>query len=161
ELRRCVGHADRVRCVALSPDGRHALSGGCDMTLRLWDVDSGRQVQEFPKHHHWVLGAAFAPDGHHVLSASLDGTVRLWHMRGGWEVGGPGRLGRLWGWLTRREVCHFDEHRQPVTCVAFLPDGRYALSGSMDRTLRLWDAEAKKEVRQYRGHTAGVTGVAV
>jgi transcription initiation factor TFIID subunit 5 len=38
EVRRLVGHLPDVNCVAFSPDGRYALSGGTDCWARLWDI---------------------------------------------------------------------------------------------------------------------------
>src|SRR5262249_3589320 len=43
EVRQLTGHAGEVLCVALAPDGRHALSGGKDRSVRLWDVAAGRE----------------------------------------------------------------------------------------------------------------------
>jgi WD40 repeat protein len=44
--------------------------------------------------------------------------------------------------------------------VAFSPDGRFLLSGSVDRTVRLWDAKSGVELAVMRGHDQGVTNVA-
>jgi WD40 repeat protein len=51
-------------------------------------------------------------------------------------------------------------HSAGVTSVAFSPDGRYVLTGSRDRTARLWEAETGRELRTLQGHTGVVTSVA-
>lgn len=39
------GHADRIKCVVLSDDGKLALTGGADRTARLWNMQTGEQLQ--------------------------------------------------------------------------------------------------------------------
>jgi hypothetical protein len=52
-------------------------------------------------------------------------------------------------------------HEEAVTCLAFTPDGSLLVSGSEDRTLRLWRPAEGEEVATLRGHTGGVTALAV
>ena len=47
-----------------------------------------------------------------------------------------------------------------VWSVAFSPDGRYVLSGSSDKTLRLWEVATGKELRRFEGHSGRVCSVA-
>jgi WD40 repeat protein len=78
------GHADRVGCVAVSPDGRRILSGDASGALRLWDADTGWEHPRFdaPKDGEPPRGAAtcvlFAPDGREAVSGHADGTLRVW-----------------------------------------------------------------------------------
>src|ERR1700761_963613 len=52
-------------------------------------------------------------------------------------------------------------HRGPVTSVAFSPDGKYIVSGSVGETIRMWDAQTGKLVSDpFEGHTDWVTSVA-
>ncbi|RKZ93591.1 MAG: hypothetical protein DRR19_00755 [Candidatus Parabeggiatoa sp. nov. 1] len=64
--------------MAFSPDGRYALSGSSDWTLKLWDVASGTEIRTFTGHSHWVRSVAFSSDGHYALSGSNDSTLKLW-----------------------------------------------------------------------------------
>jgi WD40 repeat protein len=60
-----------------------------------------------------------------------------------------------------RPVLVLPGHRGTVRGLAFLPDGRRALSASDDGTLRLWDVPRAQTLRVLRGHTGGVTSVAL
>ena len=54
----------------------------------------------------------------------------------------------------------FKGHSSGVTSVAFSADGRYVLSGSYDKTLKLWDVSNGQEVRTFSGHSSYVMSVA-
>ena len=69
--------------VAFSPDGRFALSGSWDKSLRLWELATGRCVRSCEGHTDFVRSVAFSPDGERVLSGSIDRALRLWQIDSG------------------------------------------------------------------------------
>jgi len=75
---RLTGHADGVRSVAWSPDGRTLLTGSRDRTAALWDAATGERIRVLEGHDGGVTSVAFSPDGKRVLSGSQDKTVALW-----------------------------------------------------------------------------------
>src|SRR5207253_2409941 len=78
-----AGHTSYVISVSFGPDGRLALSGSDDKTLRLWDVSSGRCVRALEGHTDKVFSVSFSPDGRFALSGSMDRTLRLWEVATG------------------------------------------------------------------------------
>jgi hypothetical protein len=137
-----IGHTGTVNAVALSADGRRALSGGVDGTVRLWD-EAGRELACFKGHRSAITAVALSADGRWALSGGDDRTVRLWDTTDG------------------REVQKFPGHTDRITCVAFTPDNCRAISGSRDRTLRLWGLDTGEEEACLTGHADWALCVAV
>src|SRR5690348_16590802 len=60
---------------------------------------------------------------------------------------------------TGEDLRVFEGHAERVVGAALSPDGKRVLSGSGDKTVRLWDTTTGTELRQYEGHTAAVISV--
>jgi transcriptional regulator with XRE-family HTH domain len=82
-LRTLSGHNDWVRAVAVTPDGRRAVSASDDRTLRVWDLDSGQKQRTLSGHDDWVNAVAMTPDGRRAISASWDRTLKVWDLDSG------------------------------------------------------------------------------
>src|SRR5690606_29477491 len=67
----------------ISSDGRRALSGSDDNTLKLWDIETGREIRTFKGHASLVLSVAISSDGRRALSGSYDHTLKLWDIETG------------------------------------------------------------------------------
>jgi WD40 repeat protein len=113
-----------VESLAYSPDGHRLASAHDDRTVRVWNVDTHRQLFEpLRGHTDMARSVAFSPDGHLLASASFDGTVRLWDPTTGRPLADP-----------------FTGHLGPVSAVAFSPDGTRIASAGDDSTIRMWPA---------------------
>jgi WD40 repeat protein len=132
-IRTLEGHTGGVSAVAVTPDGRRAVSGSFARKLRLWDVESGHVIRSLEGHQGSVTAVAVTPDGRHAVSGSYDKTLRFWDLESG---------------QTTRQ---FQGHTGWVNAVAVTRDGRRAISASDDRTLRLWDLESGKDIANFTG----------
>ncbi|HEV3036260.1 MAG TPA: TIR domain-containing protein [Candidatus Angelobacter sp.] len=179
-----LGHTGGINSVAFSPDGKRALSGSDDKTVRVWDVESGSALQVLEGHTDRVWSVAWSVDGKRALSGSADQTVRVWDVESGralpvlgghtaivrsvaWSGDGKRALSgsddktvRVWDVESGRALRVLEGHTDGVWSVAWSGDGKHALSGSCDQTVRVWDVESGRALRMLEGHTNIVRSVA-
>jgi WD40 repeat protein len=70
-----------IQLLAVSSDGRRAVSADAGGGIRLWDLETGKELCAYqtpgaPS----ILAVAFAPDGQHLVSAGDDGVFRSWRL---------------------------------------------------------------------------------
>jgi WD40 repeat protein len=152
EIRRFAGHDSRIHDLVFSPDGRSFLSVADDQQLILWDVETGNTLFTYKNPSDTINSVAFSPDGQSFAAGM--GTFRFAAAPIDPEQIDSGII--IWESGTGRELTRLDGHEGPVMALAFSPDGRRLLSGSIDTTLRLWDVAAREPVRRFDGHTSGI-----
>ncbi|MFE6051661.1 protein kinase [Kitasatospora sp. NPDC056446] len=162
QARAMTGHRAAVHSVDLSADGRFAVSGDRDGTVRLWDTATGRCVRRFDAHSPHLVGAVrFSPDGS-TVATSARGAVRLWRTDPDLEPDSdtgtdpnpdpdPG--------APLRTLPAFGLH--DLVPLDFTPDGRRILVGGGDGTLRVWDLASGEPVADLAGHRGAVLDVRV
>jgi predicted Zn finger-like uncharacterized protein len=176
---RVVGFATSL---ALTPGAPIVVAGGSDRTLRLYDAATGRCLREIVGHDDAVTAVAAGPT--RLASAARDGTVRLWSREDGRELArlappggrplalvldeaqarvvaaGDDGVVRDWGVHSHELVRTFASHAQAVHALALSPDGSLLLSGSGDRTVRVFEADGQRLLA--KAHLdAGVQALAV
>jgi len=72
------GHVSLVLAARFSNDGRWIISGSNDLTIRVWEVSTGRCIRTFRGHTHSVRGVYLTPNGARLLSLSGNNGLRLW-----------------------------------------------------------------------------------
>ena len=156
--------------LALTPDGQWLMFGDSQGGLGRWDLTQG------------IAGPPLKPFADprskpgSVLAMALSWDGRRLATAGGLNAGSgepTNTMVHLWDLVSGREIARFYGHERDVTCLAFAPNGRGLISGSQDKTLRLWNAdvpsptgeqpliETRAEIRRLDGHTDTVSCVRV
>jgi WD40 repeat protein len=108
--------------LAFSPDGRRLVTAGEGRTLKVWDIDTGKELLVLSGHAASPISVVFSPDGRRILSGSLDRTVKVWDA------------------ITGQEVLTLEGHTQGIHSVALSADGLRLASAGDDAMIRIWDA---------------------
>lgn len=142
-IRQLDGHQRSITSLAFAPDGATLVSAGCDATMRIWDVKTGRLIRAVKvPDNSWgekgvnsagVRSVAFSSDGRILASGGEDGDVRIWNP------------------ATGAELHILRGHDGRVTSLTFSSDNKQLASGSFDQTIRIWDTATGKENRPREG----------
>ncbi len=145
-------HTGPVNSIAFSPDGKKIASGGEDKNFIFWDTDTGHLLGLRGGSWYTIRSVAFSPDGKTIVYGSYKAIVL-------WDAGTDEHIRTITGDPLVRGFDP-DGHTRDVNSVAFSPDGKKIVSGSDDRTLRLWDADTEEHLHTLTGHTNDVNSVA-
>jgi WD40 repeat protein len=138
---------DSVLCLALSADGKKLAAGGCDRTIRVWDISGGvkdaKLEQTVENHADWVLGVTFTSDGKYLLSGSRDKTAKVWDLK------------------AKESVMTFPDHQNIVYGVGVKADGSVGFSVGADKQVRTWKPGGDgKQMKNTGGHADEVFKIA-
>jgi WD40 repeat protein/serine/threonine protein kinase len=138
------GHTQAIYALAISPDGRYALTSSEDGTIRLWNLSTAKCVRTITDEGwtHPDILALSAGGAHAVLRFdpwSEKATLQLWDVSAGHRIRD-----------FETTVSEFGEP-QSINAVSISPDGKYVLSGGKYGTVQLWDVSTGKVVRDLKG----------
>ncbi|NEP54540.1 MAG: WD40 repeat domain-containing protein, partial [Moorea sp. SIO3C2] len=142
-LRTLTGHTEWINAVAITPDGKHVISGADDKTIKVWRWETGAELFTLSGHTDSVYAVAVTPDGKKLISASKDKTIKVWD------------------WETQKDIFTFSGHTDTVNTVVLTPNGKQVISGSDDKTIKVFNLDTGEEIFTLKGHTVRVNAVAV
>jgi WD40 repeat protein len=181
-----VGHAGAVTGIGFSGNSARIITGGADKTARVWDVASGQPVTTLQGQGEAVSAVALHPNGNQASSGTADGKVAIWKL----DVAANQILAGDNGQAATIAAISFDGnklataaivdgkpaiqvraipggvthtllgHEGLITALAFSPDNGRLVSGSADKTARIWNLGDSKEIAKFAAHTNTVTAVA-
>jgi WD40 repeat protein len=131
-----VGHTSFVTCVDVSPDNAQILSGSLDETWSLWNSRTG-ELQHTQEMNEYISCCLYSPDGRLLLVGCGSNLI-------------------LHDSVTYQLQHTFAGHVDIINCCSCAPDGATVLSGSSDRTLKLWSTTTGQCLRTLYGHSEDV-----
>lgn len=153
--RKVTGHALSVTAVALSDDGTRLFTASKDCRIVVWNAETLEKISSLARgvhtrnksqprlHCDQITCLALSTDGKYLVSGSQDKTVNVYD-----ATSTPMRLLRT-----------FTSHLDAIAGVVFRRNSSFFFSASLDRTVRLWNAESLSFVETFYGHQEGVIGV--
>ncbi|ETW49634.1 hypothetical protein PFMALIP_02342 [Plasmodium falciparum MaliPS096_E11] len=143
-------HTDYIRYIEVHQTLPYILTSSDDMTIKLYDYENNfEKLCSFENHIHYVMMCKFNPKDTYIFaSASLDKTIKIWGVQNNTSV------------VTKP---HFtlSGHTKGVNCIDYSCSGEtsYIISGSDDKTIRIWDYHTKQCIQVLSGHTQNISCV--
>ncbi|MFE3443151.1 WD40 repeat domain-containing serine/threonine protein kinase [Nocardia sp. NPDC059180] len=149
-------HAPKTRVEALGLGSGLAASAGSDGVTRIWDLNTGECRHTLRGHTNSVMSVCLSPDDRYALTAGgyTDRTIRLWDLATGESL-------RVFGDEPDHVRGINSVPSVPKKNVRFSPDGRFAISGGSDTTVRIWDLGTGNCLTVLEGHGGAVNGVLI
>jgi WD40 repeat protein len=173
-IKRFDGHFNDVNALAFSSDGKCLLTGSSlpsyfledttlkEKTLILWDVKSGNELKSIFNTAS-INSVAFNPDNKNFI-VGYSSAIELWDLNQ-FKI-----IKTFNGHLSPERISTYFKKRMfdgsnPSSpykgiSVSYSPDGKSFISGSMDKTIKLWNIESGVEIKTFFGHTNWVNSVA-
>ena len=137
-------HDAEAADVVFAPDGNTLYSAGADKTIKQWKVASDAATKSF-QHPNFVDAVAFDNTGARLATGCHDGKIRIWDVTKGQSI---------------KEIAAHTMPAAPgqpagpaaIYCIVWSADGKQILSGSLDTSLKLWDATTGALVREFHGY---------
>jgi len=175
-------HRDGIETVAISMDGQLGASADNDGLVLIWDLSGPTVAARLLQANHAVQAVAL--DGRHRRAVIVDkeGGAAVWDFATDTQASLPRSLGHIrcatvdesgriavygteertviaWDLDSSKQIATFEGHTQSVAEVTITPDGARMASCSGDRTVRVWDTQAGRNVGVLSTQIGSVNGI--
>ena len=151
------GHEFEVLSATFSRDGTRVVTGGADDKAKVWDAATGAELLSIEVNAGNVSGVAFSPDGTRIVTAN-GRYGKPGEAKGYMVPGGKPGLARPGG--ANIALFTLKGHAKDVNAAAYNPTGTRIVTGSSDRTAKVWDANTGAELLTLARHSDAVLSVA-
>lgn len=149
-----VVHNRHVTALSFHPQGDRFAEASVDSVFEC-EPTKGERTRLLFEAPGRTLDLRHSVDGKRVLAC---GVVRQEDLKEPITPGDDGWVA-LWDDSTG-ETIRLNGHEGPVTCAAFSPDGKRCVTGSLDKTIRVWDTRTGRLLHTFGGHLGGIKSVA-
>jgi WD40 repeat protein len=167
-----------AKTVEISGDGKKLLTGSNDRTAILFDLSTGQEITKYKVDRSsctsCVISAHFSPDGKYMVTGHYD-SIFLWNVQTGEKIrpmeGRKGRYGPaifsndgkylvstmykegfVWNTRTGKLVTKITGHLRDITSLQFNSTSTFLLTGSADRTAKIWKIPGGEKIITLRGY---------
>ncbi|KAF8455348.1 quinon protein alcohol dehydrogenase-like superfamily [Terfezia claveryi] len=170
------GHSNGIICLQF--DDTILVTGSYDTTIKIWDIETGKEIRTLTGHTLGVRALQF--DDSKLISGSMDNTLKIWNYRTGHCLntlpghtegvislhfdssllvsGSVDKTIKVWN-FGRGSCITLRGHRDWVNSVKLHSPSRTILSASDDMTVKLWDLDTNTCIRTLEGHVGQVQQV--
>ncbi|MCF2151706.1 serine/threonine protein kinase [Desmonostoc muscorum LEGE 12446] len=135
-------HSGAILSLAISRDGQTLASGSNDKTIKVWNLNSRKEVRTFTGHATQVNSVAISPDGQTLVSCGYDKKIKIWNVNNGEEISSI--------------IVNFD-----VISVAISPKQQTFITGSSNGQVALFNLKAGEYIRTLTTHESRVSSLAI
>ncbi len=131
-VRKIGDHEQAVYSVAFSPDSKRLVTVSRDVTSRVWDVETGKEISRLQLDNPGVAAATFSPDGQSVATCT-------WYMTGEGDDRQVHGVVWIWDAATGKVKTRKDVGIKPLDSIAWSTDGKTLAVGSWDGLVHVLD----------------------
>ncbi|HNZ66088.1 MAG TPA: WD40 repeat domain-containing serine/threonine-protein kinase, partial [Planctomycetota bacterium] len=116
-------HENIITALAMTPDGKIAVSGDCEGRIHCWNIENSSYWMELVGHTKHITSLAISTDAKIVASGSWDQEVKIWDME------------------TGKEIRNILFHEQTISSIKITTDNKQIIIGSWDGKASIWNLE--------------------